>query len=202
MLKRLAKSIYDATPFKPVDMRALRSVWQLSRLARVTVLRIRHSHIRWPKAMCVGRSAYVAVTDGGAWQVGENLDIANLAHIFVKNGTLTTGRNTHIGIGAIITCRKAITIGDNALIAEHVTIRDQDHRFGPGLITAQAGFRTAPITIGNNVWIGAKVTVTKGVTIGDNVVIGANSVVTRDIPQNSIAAGAPAHVIRSIGAKI
>jgi acetyltransferase-like isoleucine patch superfamily enzyme len=56
--------------------------------------------------------------------------------------------------------------------------------------------------IGNNVWIGAKATVTKGVTIGDNVVIGANSVVTRDIPPNSVAAGAPARVIRSIGARM
>lgn len=174
-------------------------IGKLSRLVLIALLRRRHSHIRWPKAMTVGRGTHIAVTDGGVWQVGENLQLANLAHIFVKYGTLTTGENTHIGIGAVITCRAAITIGENALIAEHVTIRDQDHCFGPGRITAQAGFTTAPVVIGNNVWIGAKATVTKGVTIGDNAVIGANSVVTHDIPANSVAVGVPARVIRTIG---
>lgn len=175
---------------------------RLSRLMRIALLRRRHSHIHWPKAMSVGRGTHIAVTDGGVWQLGETLELANLAHIIVKYGTLTTGKNSHIGIGAVITCRAAITIGENALIAEYVTIRDQDHCFGPGRITAPSEFTTAPVVIGKNVWIGAKATVTKGVTIGDNVVIGANSVVTRDIPPNSIAAGVPARVIRSIESPI
>ena len=55
-----------------------------------------------------------------------------------------------------------------------------------------------PVTIGNNVWFGANVTVCGGVTIGDNCVIGAGSVVTRDIPAGSLAAGVPCKVIRPI----
>ena len=55
-----------------------------------------------------------------------------------------------------------------------------------------------PTTVGNNVWCGANVVVTSGVKIGERSVIGANSVVTRDIPPFSIAAGAPARVIRQI----
>lgn len=66
------------------------------------------------------------------------------------------------------------------------------------MVTARAGFLTAPIVIGNNVWIGAKATVTKGVSIGDNSVIAANAVVTRDIPAGTLAAGVPARVIRRI----
>ena len=54
------------------------------------------------------------------------------------------------------------------------------------------------VTIGNNVWIGRNAVVTPGVSIGDGSVIGANSVVTRDIPPNSLAAGAPARVIRKL----
>ena len=54
------------------------------------------------------------------------------------------------------------------------------------------------VTIGDNVWFGANVTVTPGVTIGSNSIIGAGSVVTRDIPENVIAVGNPAHVIREI----
>ncbi len=53
-----------------------------------------------------------------------------------------------------------------------------------------------PVTIGNNVWLGSRVTVLRGVTIGTNSVVGAGSVVTRSIPANSIAVGAPAKVVR------
>ena len=55
---------------------------------------------------------------------------------------------------------------------------------------------TAAVTIGNNVWIGAKATITKGVTIGDNAVIGAGAVVTHDIPADCLAVGVPARVVR------
>ena len=61
------------------------------------------------------------------------------------------------------------------------------------------GFTTkGPTRIGDNVWCGANVVVTSGVTIGERCVIGANSVVTTDIPPFSIAAGAPARVIKTI----
>lgn len=55
-----------------------------------------------------------------------------------------------------------------------------------------------PITVGNNVWIGADVCVMPGVTIGDNTVIGAGSVVIKDIPSNVLAAGNPCKVIREL----
>jgi acetyltransferase-like isoleucine patch superfamily enzyme len=57
----------------------------------------------------------------------------------------------------------------------------------------------APVRIGRNVWLGAKVTVSKGVAIGDNAIVGANAVVTHDIPPNAIAAGVPARIIRMRG---
>lgn len=55
-----------------------------------------------------------------------------------------------------------------------------------------------PITVGNNVWIGGNVCVLPGVTIGDNCVIGAGSVVVKDIPANSVAAGNPCKVIKTL----
>ena len=57
---------------------------------------------------------------------------------------------------------------------------------------------TAPVTIGDNCWIGAGAVICPGVTIGDNSVIGAGSVVTRDIPANSVAVGNPCRVLREI----
>lgn len=89
-------------------------------------------------------------------------------------------------------------IGRDCLIAEHVTIRDHDHVFGPDFLTAHSGFNVDEVAIGDNVWIGAKATVTKGVTIGSNSVIGANAVVTRDIPPNCVAVGNPARVVRTL----
>ena len=56
----------------------------------------------------------------------------------------------------------------------------------------------APVTIGDHCWIGGSVTICGGVTIGEGSVIGAGSVVTRDIPPNSVAAGVPCRVLRSI----
>lgn len=145
------------------------------------------------------RHVRLRATDGGTAHLADVVTIDRFADITVKYGRLEIGARSHIGQSTVISARERIVIGADCLIAEHVTIRDQDHRFGPSLTTAKAGFATAPIQIGNNVWIGAKVTVTKGVTIGDNVVIGANSVVTQDIPANSVAVGTPARVIRTIG---
>ena len=113
------------------------------------------------------------------------------------SATLTIGDNTLIGRRNLIGCNEKITIGKNCLLGENVRIQDTDHRFEDISIPIRSqGITTAPIEIGDNVWIGYGSVVTKGVTIGEGSVIGANSVVTRDIPPFSIAAGVPARVIR------
>ena len=98
-----------------------------------------------------------------------------------------------------------IRVGDNALIAPNVQIYTAFHptnaidRFGEPKEDGSFEFcktQTAPVTIGNNVWIGGGVIIMPGVTIGDNVVIGAGSVVTKDIPSNVVAYGNPCKVMR------
>src|SRR5699024_7337220 len=95
--------------------------------------------------------------------------------------------------------------GDNALIAPNVQIYTAFHptnaadRFGPLKEDGSFSFcktRTAPVIVGDNVWIGGGAILLPGVTIGDNVVIGAGSVVTRDIPSTTVACGNPCRVIR------
>lgn len=144
------------------------------------------------------RGVRIRLLDGGTCHLAEKVALDRGADITAREGAITIGARTYIGQSTILVSRKAITMGTDCLIAEHVTIRDQDHKVTPDAITANNGFVTAPVTIGNNVWIGANCTVTKGVTIGDNAVIGAGSVVTRDIPENVVAAGAPAKAIRAI----
>ncbi len=67
---------------------------------------------------------------------------------------------------------------------------DHDHD------TVNGGFVSAPIKIGDNVWIGANSVILKGVTIGNNAIIAAGSIVTKDVPANAIVGGCPAKVIR------
>src|SRR6185312_8362806 len=98
-----------------------------------------------------------------------------------------------------IIANERISIGNRCLVGDLVTIFDSDfHEIDPATRMESCG-QTKPITIGNNVWLGSRVMVLKGVTIGDNSVVAAASVVTRSIPANCLAAGAPANVLRSIG---
>ncbi|MBQ9120784.1 MAG: sugar O-acetyltransferase [Clostridia bacterium] len=90
-----------------------------------------------------------------------------------------------------------ITFGNHVFIAPNCTFTTAEHALD--VEQRNAGMEVAlPITVGNNVWIGAGVTVLGGVTIGDNTVIGAGSVVTKDIPSGVVAVGLPCRVLRPI----
>jgi len=91
-----------------------------------------------------------------------------------------------------------ITIGNHVMFAPNVTISAAGHPVEPGLRYRQAQYNL-PVTIGDNVWIGAGTVILPGVTIGENTVIGAGSIVTRSIPANVVAYGNPCRVIREIG---
>ena len=140
----------------------------------------------------------LSAVENGRIRLGNYCGLDERVTILARQGLLSIGSQGHVGIGSIITCRQSITIGDHALIAEYVTIRDQDHRYGGDVPTAKNGFETSPIVIGNNVWIGAKATITRGVTIGDNAVIAAGAVVINDVPPNAIAGGVPAKILKMI----
>ena len=92
----------------------------------------------------------------------------------------------------------SINIGDDILIGEYTSIRDQDYNFKKGKLIREQELKTAPIVIENNVWIGKGCTILKGVTIKTGSVIGANSLVNMDIPEYSIAVGTPAKIIKNI----
>jgi acetyltransferase-like isoleucine patch superfamily enzyme len=90
-----------------------------------------------------------------------------------------------------------IRIGDNVQIAPNVGLYTAGHPVHPD--SRNSGYEYGiDITIGDNVWLGGGVIVLPGVTIGDNAVIGAGSVVTKDIPDNCVAVGNPARIIKRI----
>ena len=182
--------------------KAVRRVLKLLRVGKekavLMLLRLQYGSQGFPLDMRIGPGVRVSITDGGAACFGRHCSVNQHVTIVAKHGRLNVGSDVYIGPGAVIAAGESIVIGNDVLIAEYVTIRDQDHGYRIDSPTRLARVVTAPISIGNNVWLGAKVTVTKGVTIGSNTVVGANSVVTRDLPPDVLAAGAPARVIRSL----
>lgn len=97
----------------------------------------------------------------------------------------------------VITDGAKVTFGDNVFIAPNCCFTTAEHALDPEM--RKAGIEIAkPITVGNNVWIGAGSTVLAGAVIGDNTVIGAGSVVKGEIPDNVIAVGVPCKVLRPI----
>ena len=110
---------------------------------------------------------------------------------------ISVGENFYTNVGCVILDGAPVTFGDNVFVAPYCGFYTAGHAMDA--TQRAAGLEYAyPITIGNNVWIGANVSVLPGVTIGDNTVIGAGSVVNKDIPANVMAAGNPCCVIRTI----
>lgn len=142
---------------------------------------------------------------------GHHISVGNYAHMIgapdnkIKLTTwqtkqmqarLVIGDYCLISPGTHITAGASIVIGNNCMFAANCYISDSDWH---GLYNRTRPFRcTAPITLGDNVWVGHGAKIGKGVTVGENSVIGAGSVVTRDIPPNCVAAGNPARVVKQI----
>ena len=116
------------------------------------------------------------------------------------------GRSFYANFNFTVLDTCPVVMGDNVFFGPNCTVTTALHYLDPVLRRMRAREDGTPydiefgkpVTIGNDCWIASNVVICAGVTIGDNCVIGAGSVVTRDIPSNSLAAGNPCRVIRSI----
>lgn len=117
---------------------------------------------------------------------------------FFEFGNISFGENVFINTGCVFLDNSPIRIGNDTLIGPQVKLCTPTHPVSPEERSGENRTTSQPITIGNNVWIGAGVVVLPGVTIGDNSVIAANSVVKTDVPSNQLWAGSPAVFKRAI----
>lgn len=113
---------------------------------------------------------------------------------FGKN--IKIGKNVFVNSGCCFQDQGGVTLGDGCLVGHNVVFATLDHDKRPG---RRGDMTAAPIVVGKDVWIGAHATILKGVTIGDGAIVAAGAVVTRDVPPNTIAAGVPARVVKTIG---
>lgn len=115
-------------------------------------------------------------------------------------GRIVIGGGSLLNLGVMVAAVGRVEIGEHCMLANGCLLTDGNHRFDDldRPVPWQGFTTTGPTVLGDNVWLGANVVVTGGVRIGRRSVIGANSVVTADVPEFSVAAGAPARVLRTI----
>ena len=107
------------------------------------------------------------------------------------------GENFYANFDCVILDVCPVHIGKNCMLAPGVHIYTATHPLDP--IERNSGLEYGkPVTIGDNVWIGGRAIINPGVTIGHNVVIGSGAVVTKDVPDNSVVAGNPARIIKTV----
>ena len=111
----------------------------------------------------------------------------------VRSQNVRIGKNVVIMNNCLMMGAGGITIDDNALVAANAQLISNNHDLDDHMIIT-----CKPVHLKRNCWIGAGATILPGVTVGENSVVGANSVVTKDIPDNCIAVGSPAKVVKEI----
>jgi len=109
-------------------------------------------------------------------------------------GELEIGDGVFINYGSSISAHRSVRLGDRCLIGQYAIIMDCDYHAAGD---PESHGEPRPVVIGPGAWLGARVTVLKGVTIGAGAVIAAGSVVVRDVPDGALAAGVPARVLRA-----
>ena len=168
-------------------LQLIRRTFMLAQGAKInSSTRIPKLSINWPHQLSIGDNCtledHLIFKYDSVWKKGPNIHIGN--NVFI-------GNNTEFNISS------KILIADDCLIASNCTFIDHNHGLSESKVPIRLQqTKSRPITIDENVWIGANSTILIGVSIGKGAVIGAGSVVTKNIPPNEIWAGVPAKLIR------
>jgi len=130
--------------------------------------------------------------------LGDRTRLARGVLLHPYGGAISIGADVHVGPYTTIYGHGGVTIGKDTLVSMGCRILSSNHTVPPDrtIIRSQPDL-PLPVSIGNDVWLGANVIVVGGVTIGDGCVVGAGAVVTGNLPPYSIAIGVPARVVRN-----
>ncbi|MEL6971366.1 MAG: acyltransferase [Bacteroidota bacterium] len=175
--------------------------YKVTAVARYFVARAYYgSRFRCTQLSMIGSNCGVHISKQGQIKCAGRIVVND--HVMLQtqaSGVLQLGKRFVINRYSRIVAYERIEIGDHVTIGQMVSILDHDHHYDmqEGQLRL-SGYDTAPIKIGNNVWIADKVTILRGVTIGNNVVIAANAVINRDVPDGLIVGGVPAKILKEL----
>lgn len=142
----------------------------------------------------------ITLDNGAELRIGSNFKMRDGSKIRVRKGAVCKlGKNVSVNSNNMIVCHESVEIGDNVQLSSNVQIYDHDHDFRTDGGVKAGKYKTAPVKIGNNVWIGANTVVLRGTEIGDNCVIGACCVVKGVFPTNSVLVQKKQNHIYKIG---
>jgi len=139
----------------------------------------------------------MSITGSGRCTFGADNVFERGCFLEIHQGKLTMGNGNYFNRNIRITCLGTITIGNGCLFGDSVHLYDHNHGIDdPDRPFKSQVYERGEIKIGNNVWVGAKATILKGVIIGDGAVVGAGAVVTKDVVPYAIVGGVPAKLIK------
>jgi len=159
-----------------------------SGIVKMSIIKLfRGSNVHLPLKCAVSPSAELTVDRGAKVTIGSAYRQRSNSHIRVRKGaSVSIGTNVSVNHGCMIVSHEKIEIGNDVQFSPNVMVYDHDHDFRVEGGVKSMKYKSSPIRIGNNVWIGANTVILRGTEIGDNCIIGAGSIIKGDFPSNSI----------------
>ncbi len=163
------------------------------------------------KNLSVGSDSYCTSPSKQQLIIGDNCDLAGSRFYVIENGKIEIGSNTTVRQNSKVSSVNSVKIGSHVIISNNVDIYDHNsHPTDPearfemcengfyGELWSVARAPNAPTVIEDNVWIGEKSAILKGVTVGKGSIVASHSVVTKSVPEYSVVAGNPAKIVKSL----
>jgi acetyltransferase-like isoleucine patch superfamily enzyme len=166
------------------------SLGRIASTLRILWFRLCFPGLEIGRGVTIGRGVRITVLRSARLRIGARSYIEPYCQLR-SDGHLDIGPDSFVGQGSVIVAVDRIVIGNFALIAPYVTIRDQDHGTSAKPYRLQPHV-SAPVELGDNVWVGSCAAILKGVTVGDNAIVAAGAVVTKSVAPGSRVAGIPA----------
>ncbi|MCK9904258.1 acyltransferase [Frankia sp. Cpl3] len=164
--------------------------------ARIILVRMTQPGVRVGFDSFIGPGCTIRCAPHGTMVIRRTVLIRDV-YLEAADGAVLTLDTDVLGPHCMVVARERVVIGAGCLLAEMSVVRDQDHVVAPDIPSIAMLFSATPVTLGSNVWLGAKATVLRGVTIGDNAVVGAGAVVTADVAAGARVGGVPAVPLRT-----
>lgn len=170
----------------------------------------RHSRLQGMRHASIGtqsrieKGARITAWPNGEFRIGKKFSLGEASilengfNINSQKGVIVIGDNVGVGAFSFISSPSCVEIGNDCIIGQYFSVHAQNHNFDGAELIRLQGTVEKGVHIGNNCWIGAKVTILDGVVIGSGSVIAAGAIVTKCFPERSVIAGCPAKLIKRL----